>query len=152
MFGGLLYLDAFPYEQFNTTIKEFIRMISMRKTCSMNKAVIAMNVISPLEKKLCNSLLEKRRCVMSRYETKLTLHRVVSTANTLIEHVRSNGRAALRIFIIETIKEALPANRTTPFPAQIICNIVRSRLIHGDSNVTFKHYNTETESIAKNRD
>lgn len=114
------------------------------KICTMIEAVIAMNAVLSLTEKLFGNSSEKREWLMSRKWTKLTLDRVVNTTFTLIGHVKSYGRAALKMCITATIKEALPACRAAPLPAQIILTDLKFKLIRGGSNVTSKHCDKET--------
>lgn len=108
-----------------------------------------MNAVPPFTEKLCSNSSEKRRCLMSRSGTKLTLDKVVNTKCTLMEHVASDEKAELTTFITETIWEALPANRAALLPAHIILDVVKSGLICGGSSVTLQYYDVETESTAK---
>lgn len=68
---------------------------------------------------------------MNRDRTKLKLDREDNTTCKFMEHVTSYERAALRIYITESIEDALRAKYAAPSPAQIILNIVKSGLIHG---------------------
>lgn len=56
-FEDLSYLDASSYKQFNVAIEKFLKMISMLKTCTMNKAVNAINAVPPLTEKLSSTSL-----------------------------------------------------------------------------------------------
>lgn len=143
-FGDLSYLEASLYEHFIVTVGTFIKMTSMRKTCTMNKSVNVVNPISSSTEKLCSSLSEKRRCSMSWNGTIVILDREVNTICTLMQHETSDGRAALKNYITETIKEEVRANCAASMPAKFDLNVVNSLFICGGSNVTMKHYNAET--------
>lgn len=102
--GELSYLDPFPYEHFNVTIKKFIKINSMRKTCTRNKAAYAMNVVPPLLKKLCSSSAEKQICSININGKTLTSDRVVNITCLLMAHVKRDGSAELKIYIAEAIR------------------------------------------------
>jgi len=146
-FGDLSLLDASPYEHFNFTLKQFIRMTSMRKQTTISEAVAVINAT-----KLCEdgpSVIERQMHAgrLSRDGDKFVLRDLMKPNNSCLSCMSEDEKSSFVTTLSTYIAEECNDNPGTFLPENVHLTCVKSGYIYGGAVMTMANLDTEMISI-----